>query len=566
MKQVLTLTIFALILLYGHSLSAQGDIQVFKTNNSSLTSNDITGLDYDSQGNVWIGTVNGISVYNDGNWSTYTSSNSNLINNDIQAIMVSPQGNVWAGTSGGASYYDGSSWTNLTTSNSGISSNSIRSLGYDEQGNIWLGTSGSGVDKYDGSTFTNYTSSDGLSHDFVQGISQDTAGNMWFGTSYGISKLSPSGTWTTYDDSNGIPSDLLNINTLTTDSAGHVWAGTSKGLSTSAGGALHYDHSSWETIKSQNSGLVYNEVLDVAADAGNSIWFATEGGGTNYYNYADSIWVDLKSNDGLPTNDCQAVSFDTKGNTWIGTGNGLAKYTPIRITGINKKDNTCDTLNSMIEINQHSLRKDIYFSVDSGATFSSSNTFNGLKAGHYQVIITDSIAFVQTDTITIETIPVHKVNLTTDTTICHNESLTLDAGGTFSSYSWSTGDTKQSITIDAADYNFGDHDFYVTAEDTNFCESTDTTTVTIDDCTFIEENSFHISVSPNPAKDRITIQTGERIQEIRIFNISGKQKMVRKEIYSRNHQLDINSLEKSTYILQIVTDSGKQGHIKFIKG
>ncbi|MCF8219556.1 MAG: T9SS type A sorting domain-containing protein [Bacteroidales bacterium] len=564
MKQAFTLTIFV-IFLFGHSLSAQGDIQVFKTNNSSLTSNDIKSIDYDSQGNVWIGTVNGISVYNDGNWSTYTSSNSNLSNNDVQAIMVGPQGNVWAGTQGGASYYDGSSWSNLTTSNSGISSNSIRSLGYDDQGNIWLGTSGSGVDKYDGSTFTNYTSSDGLAHDFVQGISQDTSGNMWFGTSVGISRLSASGTWTTYDDSDGIPSGSLNLNTLTTDSSGHVWTGASKGLSVSAGGALHYDHSNWIVIKSQNSGLVYNEVLDVSVDKGNSIWFATEGGGVSYYNYIDSIWIDLKSTNGLPSNNCQAVGFDNKGNTWIGTDNGLAKYTPIRVTGINIKNNTCDTLNSMIEINQHSLRNDIYFSIDSGATFSSSNTFNGLQAGHYQVIITDSIAFVQTDTITIETIPVHEVDLVSDTTICHNENITLDAGGNFNSYSWNTGDTKQSITIDAADYNFGDHDFYVTVKDTNFCASTDTTTITIDDCTFIEENSFHISVSPNPAKDRISIQTGERIQEIRIFNISGKQKMVRKGIYSRNHQLDISSLNQSTYILQIVTDSGKQGHIKFIK-
>ncbi|MFW6019462.1 MAG: two-component regulator propeller domain-containing protein [Bacteroidales bacterium] len=562
MKQIFT---FFILILFIQPLLAQGDLQIYKTNNSSLTSNDITSLAYDNQGNVWIGTVNGVTVYNDGNWNTHTTSNSSLISNNIQAIMTTPQGDVWVGTQSGAGYYDGSSWTNFTTSNSGISSNAVRSLGYDNQGNIYLGTTGDGVDKYDGSTFTNYSTSDGLAHDFVQGISQDTAGNMWFGTSAGISKLSPSGTWTTYDDSDGIPSGSLNLNTLTTDSTGHVWTGASKGLSPSAGGALHYDHTNWIVINSQNSALVYNEVVDVAVDAGNNIWFATDGGGMSYYNYTDSIWNDVKSNDGLPTNNCQAVTFDNKGNTWIGTSNGLAKFTPIRITGINKENNTCDTLNSMIEINHQSLRNDIYFSMDSGMTFSSSNTFQGLQSGDYQAIVTDSIAFIYTDTITIETIPVNKVELINDTTICNNDTITLDAGKQFHSYSWNTGSTKQSITIDADDYNFGDLDFYVTASDSNFCESTDTVTITIDDCTFIEENSFNISASPNPAKDKITIKTGERIKEIRIININGKQKMAQKGIYNRKHQVDISNLEKAAYILKIITDTGKQGQMKFIK-
>ena len=567
MKHLFILTIFVITLSVLPFLSqAQGSVQVYKTNNSALTSNDIKAIDYDNQGNVWIGTSNGITVYNNGNWSTFTSSNSNLAGNGIQSLITDPQDNVWVGTYSGLSYYDGNSWTNYTTSNSGISGNSIRSLGYDDLGNIWLGTNGNGVDKYDGSSFTNYNTTDGLAHDFVQGISQDTAGNMWFGTSSGVSKRDPSGNWTTYDDGNSsIPSGSININTLTSDSSGHVWAGASKGLSVTAGGALHYDHTNWKSIKSQNSGLVYNDILDVAVDEGNSIWFATQGGGTSYYNYVDSTWIGIKTNDGLPSNNCQALGFDNNGNTWIGTDNGLAKFTPIRVTNIIKENNTCDTTNSLIEVNHQSLRKNIYFSIDSGSTFLSSNTFHGLQSGDYKVILTDSISFVHTDTITIETIPVHEVELASDTAICHDESITLDAGGNFEGYTWNTGATQQSITINAQNYNTGQQDFWVTSLDTNFCESTDTITITIDDCTFIEENSFSISVSPNPAQDKLTVQTGEIIKEIKVFDINGNHIISQKGIYSKKHHLDISNLKKATYILRITTDSGKQGYMKFIK-
>ncbi|MGM0648196.1 MAG: two-component regulator propeller domain-containing protein [Bacteroidota bacterium] len=552
--------------LFALNANAQGNIEIFNTNNSSLVSNNISAIDYDSHGNVWIGTSNGISVYQDGNWTTYTSSNSGLISNSITALLADSQDNIWIGTYSGLSKYDGSNWTSYTTNNSGISNNSIRSLAEDNQGNIWMGTSGNGVDKYNGSSFTNYNSSDGLAHDFVQGVAADPAGNMWFGTSTGVSKRTPSGTWTTYDDNNNsIPAASANLNDLTVDSAGHVWGGASKGLTTTGGGVPHYDQNNWEIINSQNSSLVYNEVKDVAVDGTNAIWFATDGGGVSYFDYQDNHWVAIKSNHGLPNNNCMAVGFDIYGNTWIGTDNGLAKITPLVFQSFDITDVSCDTVAGSLDINHSGIRNDLYFSIDSGLTYQSSPSFSNLMAGSYPVIITDSLAFLYAGKADIVSAPIVSVNLGPDTSICQGENITLNAGSQFLTYLWNNGLTQQSITVDGSTLSAGDHTFYVTTEDSNYCATTDTIVIEVKNCTSVPEYSLIASVSPNPAQNKLNIKSEKKLKKVMIFTSSG-QLLIRHPIENKaNSTINLHALKPGFYWAYIISTENKTSVIKFIK-
>lgn len=547
------------------TLSAQGVVQVFKTNNSSLVYNDIRAIDFDNQGRVWIGTYNGISVYDNGSWTTYTTSNSGLVNNAIVALVVDPQDNVWVGTSVGVSKYDGSSWTTYTSSNSGLSTNNVRSIGFDSQGNIWFGTSGSGADKYNGTSFTNYNTSDGLAHDFVQGIAQDHSGNMWFATSLGVSKRSAGGTWTTYDDNNVYPANSINLNDLAVDSAGHIWTGSSKGLSLSGGGAAHYNQSSWTILKSQNTGLVYNEVVDVAVDPGNDIWFATDGGGVSYYNYTDSIWKTINTSDGLPNNNCQAVGFDMNGNIWIGTDNGIARLNPIKVNNINTQNITCDTIMGTLDVSYNSVRNGLRFSIDSGMTYVNTSTFTGLQAGDYHIMVTDSLYYKYAGKATISIEPVKYVDLGPDTTICNNETVVLDAGSGFLTYLWSIGLTQQAITVDGSAVGPGMHTFFVTTRDSNLCETSDTLILEVKDCSSIEENSLQVSLSPNPASDYLSIAADMPLDEIIVFSISGQKIIHKTGIQQSSYTLDTKPLNPGTYIIRIKNKSGITGQMKFMK-
>ena len=55
------------------------------------------------------------SAYILGKWITYTKENSGLADNDVRAIGVDGLGNMWFGTVNGLSRFDGVSWKTFTT-------------------------------------------------------------------------------------------------------------------------------------------------------------------------------------------------------------------------------------------------------------------------------------------------------------------------------------------------------------------------------------------------------------------------------------------------------------------
>ncbi len=98
--------------------------------------------------------------------------------------------------------------------------------------------------------------------------------------------------------------------------------------------------------------------------------------------------------------------------------------------------------------------------------------YYAISGTYYDSLITvngcDSIIAT---TLTVNPLPT--VNLGTDTMICNGCSITLDAGPGFSNYTWSTGDTTQSIVVNQA----GTYTVQVT--DANGCANTDQITVTV---------------------------------------------------------------------------------------
>ena len=74
-----------------------------------------------------------------------------------------------------------------------------------------------------------------------------------------------------------------------------------------------------------------------------------------------------------------------------------------------------------------------------------------------------------------------------------------------------------------------------------------------------DEPDDNLSVYPNPATDQLTIKTTERIREVRIFDLTGRQVWM-----GDDTAINIQHLTNGTYILQITTDAGVQ-HGKFVK-
>jgi ligand-binding sensor domain-containing protein len=95
-------------------------------------------------------------------------------------MFEDPSGNMWFGTIRGVSIFDGKSWHNLTDKD-GLVDNRIYCMMIDTHKKMWFGTEG-GVSRFDGQSWVSYTKNDGLVENLVRSIVEVADGSLWFGT------------------------------------------------------------------------------------------------------------------------------------------------------------------------------------------------------------------------------------------------------------------------------------------------------------------------------------------------------------------------------------------------
>jgi len=124
--------------------TAQGQWQVFKTDNSSLPGNSVNALLSDSQGGLWVGTDGGLAHYTaQEQWQVFNTDNSGLPDNYVNALSSDSQGGLWVGTDGGLAHYTAQGqWEVFDTDNSSLPNNQVLALSSDSQGGLWVGTTG----------------------------------------------------------------------------------------------------------------------------------------------------------------------------------------------------------------------------------------------------------------------------------------------------------------------------------------------------------------------------------------------------------------------------------------
>lgn len=122
-----------------------------------LPSDYILSIYIAPDGTKWFGTEEGVARHTGNitldNWTAFYTDDG-LVDNYVQAICGDKEGNIWFGTLAGISVFTGSSWTSYTTEN-GLPSNNILSLSTDKNGLVWIGTD-IGITSFENQKFTNY--------------------------------------------------------------------------------------------------------------------------------------------------------------------------------------------------------------------------------------------------------------------------------------------------------------------------------------------------------------------------------------------------------------------------
>jgi ligand-binding sensor domain-containing protein len=342
-----------------------------------ITTDAVTVLFEDREGDLWVGTTRGIARLRDTPFTTYSVSaglpsdkngpvyvdlrgrtwfapvegglywlkdgqvgrvtNSGLGEAVIYSIGGSKDG-LWIGRQrGGLTHlrFQGKSFEAETyTQSEGLAQNTVFAVHQNRDGTVWGGTLNGGLSKFKNGTFKTYTTADGLVSNSITSILEGSDGTMWFGTSSGLNSLS--GTkWRTYPSRDGLPPGTVNC--LLEDSAGAVWIGTTNGLAFSVSpGNIQVPRNMPESLQ--------EPILGMEADKTDSLWIATSNhivrvdrgslelgsvGDTNLREYG--LEDGLRGTEGVKR--YSSTATDSLGRIWVSTNGGISVVDPTRMMG-----------------------------------------------------------------------------------------------------------------------------------------------------------------------------------------------------------------------------------------
>ncbi|HUU28477.1 MAG TPA: hypothetical protein VM123_11755 [archaeon] len=294
-----------------------GGVFLSTNNGASWTSTGLTNTDIfalavspDSSGNLFAGTGDGCVFLSTNNGTSWTVVKTGLPNTRVRALAVSGT-NLFAGTWwGGGVFLSTNNGTNWTVVNNGLTNRNVSALAVspDSSGNLFAGTQG-GV-FLSTNNGTNWTST-GLTNTNVSALAMSGT-NLLAGTyDSGVFLSTNNGkSWTAINM--GLTNTHVSALAVSPNSSGNLFAATYGGvfLSTNNG-------KSWTT-----TGMTRAWVCALAV-SGRNLFAGTEGEGVFLSTNGGKIWTEV--NNGLTNTHVSAlaVSPDSSGNLFAGTGGGV---------------------------------------------------------------------------------------------------------------------------------------------------------------------------------------------------------------------------------------------------
>ncbi|MBL4752307.1 MAG: SpoIIE family protein phosphatase [Flavobacteriales bacterium] len=298
MSTHLTLKILVLLIIPSLGFAQTISFTHFDTEDG-LPQAQVQTIQQDREGNLWVGTMSGLSKYDGKTFFNYTTSDS-LAEDWITASLLDSKSNLWFGHWGGGVSMHLAGQKGFVNLDFDVISqfNPITIIFEDSKGNYWFGTDGGGIYRYDVVNETVYvvTDDEELNGNSVQGICEDLAGNIWIGTDDGI---------TIYQNDMAI-----------NDEDAFSYLSIEKGLLNNAITTLVRVHEDEIWIGTEDAGVVIIKVKEGQAISAID-------------NIKDAISVNITSEQGLASNQISVIYEDDQGTIWIGTGDaGITRFTP----------------------------------------------------------------------------------------------------------------------------------------------------------------------------------------------------------------------------------------------
>lgn len=333
------------ISVYEHSKKQFNSIKISLQNPFKIVSNNIGGIIEDKSGLLWFASVDG-GIYK------MLKSTKPFINNNFKQNNITDNATVWAiaedknhflwiGTETNGlvkfdrkknikTYYK----HNPKNSNS-ISANSVSSICIGKDGFIWVGTYGGGLNRFDRKTNSfirflhNPNNNNSLSNNYVYSLLEDFEGKIWIGTSDGLNCFDPiSENFTVYKNQTD-NNFSLSDNTILT-----LYEDKNKVLwiGTYGGGLCRFDKNNHRFINYKNKpndkSSLSNNTILSIAENEKGDLWIGTDAGLNFFNSKTEKFKRFTEEDGLPNHIIYGVLVDKKNNVWFTTNKGIIKFYP----------------------------------------------------------------------------------------------------------------------------------------------------------------------------------------------------------------------------------------------
>ena len=345
------------------------------TTAQGLSNSTIRSFAQDKYGFIWIGTLNGLNVFNGYSVKSFYKSSrpGGLPNLAVTALCTDAKGILWVGTRTTLCYYDYALQTFVRCNSDSIS---ISKIIIADSTHLWMTTNKGVVQVNTQTKKIEPFHLPQLAGKRVNDIFQHNNGNVYFACSDGLRVYNrknnfckefffprladdtvvrsvvvdaSNNAWVSVGTDNNrlirVAPDLQTIEVLppiTTDTStrnqiaqllldktGNLW------MTTTGVGLTRFDpvsrqyHSYPSNIALPNS-IASDNVRLLFMDRNGGIWAGLEGYGVDWFypqkNHFTTIQPTANKHETLAGNWCRAVTQDSTGNLWLGTGSGLSCY------------------------------------------------------------------------------------------------------------------------------------------------------------------------------------------------------------------------------------------------
>ena len=300
-----------------------------------LSTNEVNVVTEDAPGRLYIGSDGGdIDVLNKSNF-TSLSIKTNLKNVGIRDIFAGKDGVLWISSYMGVLKKRGSH-EKLFTTKEGLPADDVRRIFQDSRGNLWFGSRSGGLAKFrNDKVVSRYNRTNGLESNYILCITEDDERNIYAGTNGGgIARIGTDGTVSTLhlsDDDSGVVIFNLHVNH---DKS--MWVVTNLGL-------FQFRGQQFKKIKMESQ-TVLGTCFDLKEDNGQGIWVSTNKG-ILYFTKEDAgkfmkdeiSTLPIKQfdeQDGMKSRECTSATpilKSSNGEIWIPTISGVARINPKKI-------------------------------------------------------------------------------------------------------------------------------------------------------------------------------------------------------------------------------------------